>query len=32
MKQKLDNSLGLLSIAGNEAVNKDGKAIKIRIQ
>ncbi len=32
LKQQLDNSLGLVSIAGNEAVNKDGKTIKIRIQ
>ncbi len=32
LKQQLDNSLGLVSIAGNEAVNKDGKPIKIRIQ
>jgi hypothetical protein len=32
LKQQLDNSLGLVSIAGNEAVNKDGKTIKIKIQ
>jgi hypothetical protein len=32
LKQQLDNSLGLVSIAGNEAVNKDGKPIKIRIK
>lgn len=32
MKQKLDNSLGLISIAGNEAVNLSGKSIKIKIQ
>jgi hypothetical protein len=32
LKQQLDNSLGLVSIAGNEAVNVAGKSIKIRIQ
>jgi len=32
MNQKIDNSLGLISIAGNEAVNVSGKSIKIKIQ
>ena len=32
MNQKLDNSLGLISIAGNEAVNVSGKSVKIKIQ
>jgi hypothetical protein len=32
LNKQIPNSLGLISISSNEAVDKDGKPLKIKIQ